>query len=110
MLAKKIDEHSAVVGIIGLGYVGLPLARSFCDAGFKVLGFDTDPGKIDLLSKGQTYLRHIPSAMIRQMREQGFQATDDFSKLGTPDVIIICVPTPLTDTREPDLRFVVKST
>lgn len=97
------------VGIIGLGYVGLPLARAFAAAGVKVLGFDVDRAKVSKLNAGKSYIKQIPDDTIRQMLEMGFSATDDFGRLGEADSILICVPTPLTDAREPDLSFVEKS-
>jgi UDP-N-acetyl-D-glucosamine dehydrogenase len=108
-LLSKIESCRARVGIIGLGYVGLPLARAFGAGGISVLGFDIDPGKVALLAKGKSYIGHIPESAIRQMQEQRFEATTSFSRLAEPDVIIICVPTPLTEAREPDLTFVVNS-
>jgi UDP-N-acetyl-D-glucosamine dehydrogenase len=108
-LLSKIQSGTARVGIIGLGYVGLPLARAFAERGIAVLGFDVDPSKIAKLERGQSYIGHIPDAMIRQMREQGFEATRSFERLDEPDAIIICVPTPLTESREPDLTYIVKS-
>lgn len=99
----------AHVGIIGLGYVGLPLARVFSQAGFSVLGFDTDQAKVERLNRGESYIAHIPPDVVRGMREQGFEATADFERLSEPDAILICVPTPLTDAREPDLTYVVNS-
>jgi UDP-N-acetyl-D-glucosamine dehydrogenase len=109
-LRAKITGKQALVGIIGLGYVGLPLARAFTDAGFRVLGFDIDPGKIAQLDKGQSYLSHIPSHVVAAMLRNGFSGTSDFNRLGEPDAVIVCVPTPLTDAREPDLTFVLNST
>src|SRR6516165_3970564 len=94
-LLARIESGEALVGIIGLGYVGLPLARAFCDRGIAVLGFDVDPAKVDRLQRGESYIRHIPDATVRQMRAQGFEATVDFRRLDEPDVILICVPTPL---------------
>jgi UDP-N-acetyl-D-glucosamine dehydrogenase len=108
-LLRRIEDRTARVGIIGLGYVGLPLARAFATGGFPVLGFDIDPAKVAKLQQGESYIGHLPSAVIRAMREQGFEAIDRFDRLDEPDVILICVPTPLTDAREPDLRFVVNS-
>ena len=106
-LVTRIENHQALVGIIGLGYVGLPLARTFTDVGIKVRGFDIDPAKIKALNAGRSYLKHIPAATIRRMRKNDlFTATDDFSKLKQVDAIIICVPTPLTKSREPDLSYV----
>jgi UDP-N-acetyl-D-glucosamine dehydrogenase len=109
-LLAKIESAAVRVGIIGLGYVGLPLARAFSDRGIAVLGFDVDPNKVAKLNRGESYIGHITDAVIRQMRENGFNATVDFQRLAEPDVIIICVPTPLTDSRDPDLSFIVNST
>ncbi len=108
-LHDRIKNRTAVVGIIGLGYVGLPLARAFSQNGFRVLGFDVDKAKIDKLMAGQSYIRQIPGSDIQQMREKGFEATDRFDRLDEPDAILICVPTPLTDAREPDLGYVINS-
>lgn len=108
-LRRAITERTARVGIIGLGYVGLPLARAFASAGFRVLGFDTDPAKVDALSTGRSYIGHIGPDVVRAMRGAGFEATSDFERLDEPDAILICVPTPLTDTREPDLSYIEKS-
>jgi UDP-N-acetyl-D-glucosamine dehydrogenase len=108
-LRTRIESGEALVGIIGLGYVGLPLARAFGDRGIPVLGFDVDTAKVDRLQRGESYIRHIPDATVRQMRDQGFEATTDFRRLDEPDVIIICVPTPLTVAREPDLTYIVNS-
>jgi UDP-N-acetyl-D-glucosamine dehydrogenase len=110
-LIEKIKSKQALVGIIGLGYVGLPLVLRFAEVGFKVLGFDTDSRKVDRLNRGESYIKHIPAdklASLIQPREDGrqFAATQDLSRLSEPDVLIICVPTPLTPRREPDLRFV----
>ncbi len=109
-LLKRIEAGDVRVGIIGLGYVGLPLARAFCDRGITVLGFDVDPAKVERLMRGESYIKHIPPATIRQMREGLFEATVDFRRLDEPDVVIVCVPTPLTESREPDLTYVVNST
>ncbi|QEH37836.1 UDP-N-acetyl-D-glucosamine 6-dehydrogenase [Aquisphaera giovannonii] len=108
-LMAKIESTTVRVGIVGLGYVGLPLARAFAERGIAVLGFDTDPGKIEKLERGESYIGHIPDEVIREMREHRFEATNSLSRLDEPDAIIICVPTPLTDAREPDLAFVVNS-
>jgi UDP-N-acetyl-D-glucosamine dehydrogenase len=109
-LRSKIDSGSLRVGIIGLGYVGLPLARAFAERGIATLGFDVDSAKITRLERGESYIGHICDATIRQMRENRFEATTDFSRLDEPDAIIICVPTPLTEAREPDLTYIVNST
>jgi UDP-N-acetyl-D-glucosamine dehydrogenase len=108
-LLSRIESASLRVGIIGLGYVGLPLARAFAEKRIAVLGFDVDPLKVAKLQSGQSYIGHIPDATIRQMREQRFEATSSFDRLDEPDAIIICVPTPLTEAREPDLTYIVKS-
>jgi UDP-N-acetyl-D-glucosamine dehydrogenase len=105
-----IMNKTARVGIIGLGYVGLPLARAFCEAGFAVLGFDVDLRKVNQLQNGESYIRHIEPARIQWMRGNGFEATQDFDRLNEPDAVLICVPTPLTEAREPDLSYVVHST
>ncbi len=107
-LLSRINDKAASVGIIGLGYVGLPLARAFVDGGFSVLGFDVDPAKVERLRRGESYIGHITAEVIRQMSGR-FEATDDFGRLDEPDAIIICVPTPLTETREPDLSYIINS-
>ncbi len=108
-LRAKISEHRALVGIIGLGYVGLPLARAFSGVGFPVLGFDTDPRKVERLQAGQSYIGHISAGTIREMLGLGFEATDRFDRLDEPDVVLICIPTPLTEARDPDMSYVVAS-
>ena len=108
-LIDKIRHRTARVGIIGLGYVGLPLARAFARTGFRVLGFDIDPHKVAKLNAGKSYIKQFPDATIAGMREKGFEATDRFDRLGEADAVLICVPTPLTDAREPDLRYVEES-
>ena len=103
-LLKKISNKEAVVGIIGLGYVGLPIVLETTKTGFKTIGFDIDPVKVDKLQKGESYIHHIPSEKIVTLRESGlFEATTNYSRLTDVDAIIICVPTPLNDYREPDL-------
>jgi UDP-N-acetyl-D-glucosamine dehydrogenase len=108
-LADRIRNRTSVVGIIGLGYVGLPLARGFSGRGFPVLGFDVDQEKVEKLRRGESYIGHIGPETIRAMRGQGFDATVDLARLREADAVNICVPTPLTDTREPDLTYVVNS-
>jgi UDP-N-acetyl-D-glucosamine dehydrogenase len=108
-LKARISERRARVGIIGLGYVGLPLARAFAAKGFGVLGFDVDPNKVEQLRCGQSYLGHIDAETIRHMQAHGFEATDRFDRLDEPDAILICVPTPLTAARDPDLSYVINS-
>ncbi|MDD2580805.1 MAG: nucleotide sugar dehydrogenase [Desulfuromonadaceae bacterium] len=110
-LLDKIHNKTAVIGIIGLGYVGLPLMLRFAEAGYKVLGFDIDPGKISKLLTGQSYIKHISAEPIAAAVNAGlFDGTTDFSRTGEADALIICVPTPLNKHREPDLTFVLKST
>ena len=110
-LIEKIEKKKAVVGVIGLGYVGLPLVRSFVKTGFRVIGFDTDVRKIDSLKAGKTYIRHITEESIGEMMTTGrLDATDDFARLVEPDCILICVPTPLNGHREPDLSYVFNTT
>ncbi|HVA00131.1 MAG TPA: nucleotide sugar dehydrogenase [Terriglobia bacterium] len=106
-LASKLDQGTARVGIIGLGYVGLPLALSFAQAGFETTGFDTDRAKVEKLGTGKTYIRHIPEAVIaREVEGKRFHPTDDFRHLREMDAVIMCVPTPLDTHREPDLSFI----
>jgi len=114
-LREKIANKEALVGVIGLGYVGLPLVLRFWQVGFPVLGFDTDRDKVDHLSRGESYIKHIPAGRVAEMvssplGSRRFAATADMGRLGEPDVLIICVPTPLTPSREPDLRYVEKTT
>lgn len=109
-LLKKIEDRKARVGIIGLGYVGLPLMREFCAAKFNVLGFDIDPAKVKALNAGRSYIKHIPASVIKENVTAGlFKATSDFAQIKKVDAVIICVPTPLDKMREPDVRFIVSS-
>lgn len=106
----KVKNRSAVVGIIGLGYVGLPLALAFHKEGFRAVGFDIDERKVESLNQGRTYIRHIADERLAQMRGSGrFEATTDFSRLGEVDAVVICVPTPLTTHRDPDMSYVVST-
>ncbi|HEB75231.1 MAG TPA: nucleotide sugar dehydrogenase [Nitrospirae bacterium] len=106
-LRDKIRGRKAAVGVIGLGYVGLPLVIEFGRAGFSVTGFDTDEKKVKALNAGRSYIKHIPSKEIRELRRKGvFTASADFSLLSGTDCIIICVPTPLNRHRDPDLSYV----
>ncbi len=110
-LIKKIEGKSARVGIIGLGYVGLPLAIHFCQSGFNVIGFDLDAKKINLLLNGKSYIRHVPAEPVSGMIAAGqLEVTPEFSRLGEADCILICVPTPLTETLEPDLSYLLSTT
>ncbi len=95
------------VGIIGCGYVGLPLALRFCESGHVVMGFDTDPAKVEKLNAGQSYIQHIPADKISQfVKEKKFSATTDYANIAQMDAVLICVPTPLDERREPDLSYV----
>src|ERR1700684_3797231 len=98
----RLQARTARIGVIGLGYVGLPLSLLLSDAGFEVTGFDIDTRKIDDLQAGRSYIFRIPAEEIQQARAQRFSATTDFSQLTSQDAIILCVPTPLTGHREPD--------
>ena len=108
-LLNKIKQKNATIGIIGLGYVGLPLAIRFSEEGFRVVGFDIDDSKVKMLNKGESYIKHIYEDDISRMIEQGFIATIDFVKITDVDAILICVPTPLGVHNEPDLSY-IKST
>jgi len=107
---SKIKNKKFTVAILGLGYVGLPLAEAFSSAGLKVLGFDIDPKKVKILNSGRSIIKHIPHSQIEKMVKVGnFQATSNMARLKTADAILICVPTPLTENREPDMQFIVAS-
>ena len=109
-IASKIESRTALVAVIGMGYVGLPLMRAFNAAGFRVIGFDVDQRKIDALHKGQNYLKHLGADFVQEMAASGrFDATSDFTRLGEPDAVISCVPTPLGPHLEPDLSFVERT-
>jgi UDP-N-acetyl-D-glucosamine dehydrogenase len=110
-LLEGIEKRKVSVGVIGMGYVGLPLVLEFNRAGFYVAGFDLDPKKVSLLRKGKSYIKHIPTEKIRALNKTGrFTATADFSMIETMDCILICVPTPLNKHREPDMSFVTGTT
>ncbi len=106
-LEEKIRSRTAVVGVIGLGYVGLPLVAGFARAGFPVVGFDIDPEKVSSLAANRSYIAHIPDSILEELnRDRRFTATSDFSRLEEADAILVCVPTPLTPHREPDLSYI----
>jgi len=110
-LQTKIRDKTAVAAVIGLGYVGLPLVRHLCNIGFDTIGFDIDQSKIDMLAKGESYIKHIESKWVAEMVDSGkFSATADFAQLAQADCISICVPTPLDVHHEPDLRYVCDTT
>jgi UDP-N-acetyl-D-glucosamine dehydrogenase len=109
-LENAIRDKSALVGVIGLGYVGLPLINAFVTAGFRTLGFDIDQRKVDSLNAGKSYIRHIDSKIISKWRKgKQFEATAEMARLEEADALLICVPTPLNETRDPDLMFVEKT-
>lgn len=109
-LVKKLRDRTAVISVIGLGYVGLPLVLRFSEAGYRVIGLDIDQSKVDLLNAGKSYIHHVHGARISAALGNGFTASSDISKVNHADAIIICVPTPLTRQREPDLQFVIGTT
>jgi len=107
-LSDLIAQKTARVGIVGLGYVGLPLVDAFINAGFATLGFDLDEKKVNSLANAKSYIAHVPSKKVRSWLDQKkFEATSDMRRFAEPDVILICVPTPLTDSRDPDLGYVI---
>ncbi|MEM1182821.1 MAG: nucleotide sugar dehydrogenase [Acidobacteriota bacterium] len=108
---ERLGAHDGTVGILGLGYVGLPLGLAFAEAGFRVLGFDVDARKVELLERGECYIEHLDDARVVEARRGGrFSATADFDRLGEPDALLICVPTPLDRYRQPNLRYVESTT
>ena len=106
-LVRKLNERDAVIGIVGLGYVGLPLMMRYSEVGYRVLGIDIDPEKVAKLNAGESYIGHIPAKAVAAARARGFEATADFARSAEADALIICVPTPLTRHREPDISYVV---
>jgi UDP-N-acetyl-D-glucosamine dehydrogenase len=108
-LIDRCSARSARVGVIGLGYVGLPLALRFSQAGFRVIGFDIDEAKAVALNAGKSYFLHIPDEAVAAARGRGLEATCEVSRLAEADALIICVPTPLNASREPDLGFVIRT-
>ena len=106
-LRRRIDAAEALVGVVGLGYVGLPLSLAFAERGFRVLGFDVEATKVDALSRGESYIGHLDGGRVRKVVQEGsLAATGDFDRLAEPDAILICVPTPLTAHREPEMRYI----
>jgi len=109
-LIQDIQNRNARIGIIGLGYVGLPLVLRFGEERFSIIGFDVDPQKVSKLNAGESYIRHIPAARVQALiKEKRFEATRDFRRLAEADCIIICVPTPLTAKKDPDLQYIEKT-
>lgn len=109
-LVNKFNRREATIGIVGMGYVGLPLMLRYNSIGFRVLGVDIDQDKVNKLNDGGSYIEHISSEKVAKARESGFEATTDFGRSGECDALILCVPTPLNKYREPDISYVVKTT
>lgn len=109
-LMDRLNGKTAKIGIVGLGYVGLPLMLRYCEVGYKVIGFDIDPIKVDALKAGRSYIEHISAESIGEANDRGFEPTMDFSRAREVDALILCVPTPLNKYREPDLAFVLNTT
>ena len=109
-LKTRIQQRQARVGIIGLGYVGLPLALLYSEQKFQVTGFDIDARKVDTLAKGGSYIYRIAAEEIQSAKTHGFSATSDYSQITAMDAIIICVPTPLNEYHEPDLSYITDTT
>ncbi len=108
---KKAQARELVIGVLGLGYVGLPLAQAYCRQGFRVIGFDVSESKVKMLEDGKSFIKHISDNSVKVMRDTGrFEATTDFDRLSEPDALLICVPTPLDAHRDPDLAYVVSAT
>ena len=108
--SEKLESKRAVIGVVGLGYVGLPLVLAYASRGFRVLGFDVDTDKIRCLHSGESYIKHIPGEEVAAARESGMlDATTEFSRIPECDAIILCVPTPLDEHFEPDLSYVVST-
>ena len=106
-LLAALQRKTCKIGVIGLGYVGLPLIRAFAEAGFGTLGFDVDRRKISVLEEGKSYIGHIPDSWIAdRISDASFVPTAEMSRLAEADALLICVPTPLTDSRDPDLTYV----
>jgi UDP-N-acetyl-D-glucosamine dehydrogenase len=106
----RLNSRSASIGIVGLGYVGLPLVLRYAEVGYKVVGFDIDQSKVDCIVQGKSYIEHIPADAITTAVSKGFEATTDFTRASEVDALILCVPTPLNKYREPDLSFVLDTT
>src|SRR5690606_3557908 len=109
-VVEKFKKREALIGIVGLGYVGLPLMLRYNAIGFRVLGIDIDAEKVEKLNAGQSYIEHISAARIAAAREHGFEATTDYSRATECDALILPVPTPLNRYREPDISFVTNTT
>ena len=108
-LIARLADKTAVIGIVGLGYVGLPLTVRYSEMGYRVLGFDISASKVDRLNRGESLIEHIPDSAVKSAIDAGFEATVDFSRAGEADALILCVPTPLNKHREPDLSYVLNT-
>lgn len=108
-VVQAFRNKEALIGIVGLGYVGLPLMLRYNDIGYRVLGLDVDEEKVTQLNSGQSYIEHIPSEKVSRARKSGFEATTDFSRVSECDALILCVPTPLNKYREPDMSYVIST-
>ncbi|MBP59128.1 MULTISPECIES: nucleotide sugar dehydrogenase [Idiomarina] len=109
-LIKRLNEKNAIIGVIGLGYVGQPLLIRYSEIGYRVMGFDIDQEKVTELNRGQSKIEHIPNRLIQNAIDKGFEATTDYSRVAECDALILCVPTPLNRYREPDMSFVINTT
>src|SRR3977135_1500218 len=105
-LKTKIESRTARLGVVGLGYVGLPLAMLYSRAGFEVTGFDVDANKVEALSSGQSYIKRILTEEIQELLKNKFRATADYSEIRNVDAVMICVPTPLDEHQCPDMRYI----
>jgi len=109
-LRRKIETHQAQVGVVGLGYVGLPLVVEFAQAGFCVTGIDVQQSKVDAINRGESYIQDVPTADVQALVKAGkIRATTDFSVVRDLDTINICVPTPLRKTKDPDMSYIVNA-
>ena len=109
-LLSKIEDRSALLGVIGMGYVGLPSAVAFAEAGFRVVGVDVDPAKVEALNRGESYVEDVPAAQLRPLVAQGLlRASTEYADLRTADAIMICVPTPLRKTKDPDVSYIISA-
>ncbi len=107
---RKIEDKTVRIGILGLGYVGLPLAREFANAGIRIIGFDIDERKVNVLNSGKSIIKNVPHAEVKKMvNSKKFTSTTRMSRIKNVDALLICVPTPLTDNREPDMKYVIGS-
>jgi len=107
-ILRKLNDRTAVIGVVGLGYVGLPLALRFSEVGYRDVGFDVDVANVDAINAGRSYIQHIPAASIASARSANrFEATSKYARAKDCDALVICVPTPLNQYREPDLSFVL---